>query len=230
MVGTVMHLTDCFVELLSYVLYFRRTVERRQPPYEQVKADIMRFLSQGEGLARKGAFSQEDHDQARFMICAWVDEVILRSSWTHTHLWQREQLQRIYYNTTEAGEEVFERLNALGFHQRSVREVYYLCLSLGFVGRYCNKGDDYLLDQLITSNLKLLTSSSVGVPSLERTELFPEAYPTGAPGTEVEKTGGRFSIWTLVWLIGPVLFFGLLFFVYRFTLHGVGENLLGMGS
>jgi type VI secretion system protein ImpK len=225
-----MHLTDCFVELLSYVLHFRKTVDRRQPPYEQVKADIMRLLSQGEASVRDGAFSQEDYDQARFMICAWVDEVILRSSWTHKNLWQREQLQRVYYNTTDAGEEVFDRLNALGFHQRAVREVYYLCLALGFVGRYCNKGDDYLLDQLRTSNLKLLTNSSVGLPSLERTELFPEAYPAGNVALGQPKARSRFSLFTLLWLIGPVIFFGLLFLVYRFTLHGVGESLLAMGS
>jgi len=225
-----MYLTDCFAELMSYVLYFRKTVERRQPPYEQVKSDVMRLLSQGEASVRKGEIPQEDYDQAKFMICAWVDEAILRSEWTHKSLWQREQLQRIYYGTTEAGEEVFDRLNSLGFHQRAVREIYYLCLSLGFVGRYCNKGDEYLLDQLRTSNLRALTNSSVGLPSLERTELTPEAYPTGPVGLEMGKVKSGFSLFTIIWLVGPVLFFALLFLVYRFTLNNVGQNLLGAGS
>ena len=81
--------------------------------------------------------------------------------------------------TSDAGELFFERLNAIGPHQRDVREVYYLCLSLGFTGQYCNPGDDFMLEQLRLSNLKLLTGSSMGVPSLDKESLFPDAYPTG---------------------------------------------------
>ena len=174
-----MHLTDCFVELVAYVVYFRKTASMKQPQYEQVKADVMRLLSQSEQCVEKGTFAREDYDQARFAVCAWVDEIILSSTWDQKGKWQREQLQRIYFNTTEAGEEVFERLNNLGLHQREVREVYYLCLALGFKGRYCKQGDDFLLEQLKTSNLKFLMGSSVGLPSLERSDLFPESYPCG---------------------------------------------------
>ena len=49
---------------------------------------------------------------------------------------------------------------------------------MGFMGRYCNQGDEFLLEQLKSSNLKLLVGSSVGIPSLERAELFPEARST----------------------------------------------------
>src|SRR4030066_1845521 len=98
-----MHLTDCFIELVAYVAYFLKTAAKKQPPFEQVKADILRLLTKSEECVRKGLFSQEDYDQARFMICAWIDEAILGSSWDHKNLWQREQLQRLYYNTTEAG-------------------------------------------------------------------------------------------------------------------------------
>lgn len=223
-----MHLTDCFMELVAYVVYFQKTVTIKQPPYEQVKADILRLLTQSESCLKKGLFSQEDYDQTRFMICAWVDEAILSSSWNQRDQWQREQLQRLYYNTTDAGEEVFERLNNLGPHQRDVREVYYLCLALGFMGRYCQKGDEYLLGQLKTSNLKLLIGSSVGLPSLERAELFPEAQPAEAVEMGPKKRRFRFSVLTLVSLAGPVFLFWLLFLIYRFVLSGIGENFLRM--
>jgi len=172
-----MRLTDCFIELVAYAAYFLKTVAKRQPPFDQVKADIQRLISKSQESLNNGAFSQEDYDLARFAIFAWIDEAILNSSWKEKHLWQGEQLQRFYYQTADAGEIFFERLNTLGPHQRDVREVYYLCLSIGFMGRYCHEGDEYLLEQLKTSNLKLLTGSSVGLPSLEKGELFPEAYP-----------------------------------------------------
>jgi type VI secretion system protein ImpK len=201
-----MHLTDCFMDLVAYVTYFLKTAATKQPPFEQVRADVNRLLNQSESSLKQGLFSQEDYDRARFAICAWVDEALLSSSWNFKGQWQREQLQRLYYQTTEAGEEFFEKLNGLGLHQRDVREVYYLCLALGFMGRYCHKGDEVLLDQLKTSNLKLLVGSSVGLPSLERTELF--------------------SIASMVALGAPVILFGLLYLIYRFALSGIGENFL----
>lgn len=221
-----MHLTDSFMELVAYVVYFVKTVGAKQPPYEQAKADILRLLTQSENVVKRGLFSQEDYDLGRFMICAWVDETILNSAWNQKAQWQREQLQRLYYHTLDAGEEAFERLNGLGLHQREVREVYYLCLALGFKGRFHHPGDEYLLEQVKTSNLKLLLGSSVGLPSLERAELFPEAYPVEAVELGVQKQKFRLSPFTIACLAGPVILFGLLFLIYQFALSGVGENFL----
>ena len=221
-----MHLTDCFMDVVAYVVYFQKSAHVKQPPYEQVKADITRLLTQSEQCIQKGSFSQEDYDQARFVICAWVDETILASNWNQKNNWQKEQLQRIYYNTTGAGEEVFERLNNLGLHQREVREVYYLCLTLGFKGRYCKGGDEFLLEQLKISNLKFLMGSSVGLLSLERGELFPEAYPVQAAEITPQKQKFKFSVLTISGIAAPVILFGLLFLIYHFTLSGVSENIM----
>jgi type VI secretion system protein ImpK len=224
-----MHLTDCFMPLIAYVAFFQKVSAARRPPYEQVKGDIRRLLSESESYVKRGAFSQEDYDQARFMVCAWVDEAILASSWDQKGQWQREQLQRLYYNTTDAGEEVFERLNALGFHQQEVREVYYLCLALGFKGRFIHQGDEFLLEQLKLSNLKFLLGSSVGIPSLDRAELFPEAYPTQTPEIAQERRPFRFSLVTVSALAGPLLLFAVLYLIYHFTLSGIMENFLKVG-
>ena len=220
-----MHLTDCFVKLVAYVAYFLRTVATRQPPFDQVKADIQRLVSESEGCLKDRDLSQEDYDLARFAICAWVDEAILSSSWNEKGRWQGEQLQRLYYKTADAGEIFFERLNTLGPHQRDVREVYYLCLAMGFTGRYCHEGDEYLVEQLKTANLKLLTGSSVGLPSLDRRELFPEAYPALSDEVVTRKKRARFSPFILFCLAAPVALYGALFLIYRFVLNNVGENI-----
>jgi type VI secretion system protein ImpK len=224
-----MHMTDCFIQLIAYVVHFKQSAAGSQPAFEQVKADILRLLSESDNCARKTGFSQEDYDKARFMVCAWVDEVVLASAWNQRNLWQREQLQRLYYNTTDAGEEVFERLNVLEYHQREVREVYYLCLALGFKGRFIHQGDDFLLEQVKTSNLKLLLGSTMGIPSLERTELFPEAYPSGtaAPSPGIRRS--RFPVVTLVAFSAPVLLFAALYLIYFFILGGIAENFIRMG-
>ncbi|NVN91624.1 MAG: DotU family type IV/VI secretion system protein, partial [Desulfuromonadales bacterium] len=212
-----------------YVAYFKQNAATRQPPFEQVKGDIQRLLSESEAYVKKGAFSQEDYDQARFMVCAWVDEAILSSSWSQKGSWQREQLQRLYYNTTDAGEEVFERLNALGFHQQDVREVFYLCLALGFKGRFIHQGDEFLLEQLKLSNLKFLMGSSVGIPSLDRAELFPEAYPAHSVEIAPQRSKFRFSLVTISALVGPLVLIGVLYLIYHFTLNGIADNFFRAG-
>ena len=221
-----MHLSDCFMPLIAYTSYFLKTADRKQPSYEQVKADVQRLLGQSEGWVRKGHFSHEDFDSARFAVCAWVDEAILSSAWTQKSQWQKEPLQRVYYQTSDAGEEFFEKLNGLDLQQREVREVYYLCLALGFAGRFCKPGDETLLNQLKASNLKILMGRSVGLPSLENTDLFPEALPPESGARAIPKRGWQFPLLTVTALAGPVIFFGLLYFVYRFTLNGMADNLL----
>ncbi|NLI82223.1 MAG: DotU family type IV/VI secretion system protein [Deltaproteobacteria bacterium] len=219
-----MRLTDCFMELIAYTAYFLKTVGEKQPPYEQVKADVLRSLTRSEECLKKDAFVRDDFDLARFAVCAWVDESILNSPWKEKDRWKREQLQRIYYKTTDAGEEFFERLNALGLHQREVREVYYLCLALGFMGRYCHAGDEFLLSQVESSNLKLLLGSSVGIPSLERADLFPDAYQSGVAEPVIQKHGMHFPALVLLCLGAPVLLYGILFFIYNFALNNIVEH------
>ena len=221
-----MRLTECFMDLFVYVVYFSRSVEKRHPPLDQVKADINRLMTESEDKFRMGDFSQDDFDLARFAVCAWVDETIMNSGWAERNMWLTEQLQRQYYQTSDAGELFFEKLNAIGPHQNQVREVYFLCLSLGFAGRYCNEGDDFLLEQLKTSNLKLLTGSSVGIPSLDRESLFPDAYPIERAEEAPQLAMPRFSIFTLICVAGPVALFAGLYIIYYFVLSSLGQTIL----
>jgi len=220
-----MHLTDCFMAVLAYVAYFTKTVAARQPPFEQTKADILRLLADAQNRMAQGGIPADDFDLSRFAVVAWVDESIMNSKWNHKDKWQRELLQRQYYQTADAGEIFFERLNGIGPHQRDVREVHYLCLALGFKGRYCHAGDEFLLDQLKTSNLKLLTGSSMGVPSLSDTELFPEAYPSAEAEATFRGRPNPFSKFVLACFGFPVLLFAGLFLIYTFILRNLGGTL-----
>jgi type VI secretion system protein ImpK len=221
-----MHVADCFSELIANVVSFSKNAVANQPQFEQVKKDILTLLQQSESRCKNGGVSMEEYDQARFMVCAWIDETILSSGWDKKQQWLKELLQRTFYNTTDAGEEVFERLNALGFQQRDVREVYYLCLSLGFKGRFIHQGDEFLLDQLKSSNLKLLLGGSTGIPSLDKGELFPDAYPSQQRDMPAQQQKSRLPLLTILLLVAPLLLFGLLFVVYHFALSGISDNFL----
>jgi type VI secretion system protein ImpK len=222
-----MRLTDSFCELVAYVVYFLRAAKKRPFPFHEVKKEVHRALAQSEQCVKEGAFSFEDYDSARFAVCAWVDEMILASSWEEKTQWQKEPLQRLHYQTADAGEEFFERLNRLGLQQRDVREVYYLCLAMGFKGRYIHDRDLHLLEQLRTSNLKVLMGSALGFPSLEKMDLFPEAYPLSPEEGRSKKTSHRWPSLGLLMVAVPVVFFALLFLIYRFILNEIGTTFLG---
>jgi type VI secretion system protein ImpK len=221
-----MRLIDCFMNIIVYVTYLGKSGTEKQSSYDHVRADIRRLIAQSESCLENETVSREDYDMARFAVFAWIDETIMNSSWDGRIHWQREQLQRQYYQTADAGEIFFERLNTIGLHQRDVREVYYLCLAMGLLGQYCNDGDEYLLEQLKTSNLKLLMGSSMGTPSLDKRELFPDAYPVVSAEVASLKVKRRFSPFTLICLGAPVALYSILFLIYRFVLNNIGETFI----
>lgn len=226
-----MRLTECFIKIIAYVGYFLKSVAVRQPSYDQVRTDIQRLIAESERCLENGTVSRNDYDLARFAIFAWIDEAILSSPWDGKTHWQREKLQRIYYETDDAGEKFFEKLdlNTIGPHQRDVREIYYLCLAMGFTGQYCNKGDEFLLEQVKSRNLKILFGSSMGMPSLDEEQIFPEAYQNKP--AKLPDSGPRlFSPLTLICLGVPVVIYLMLFIYFSLDLKKLGEEIIKLVS
>lgn len=221
-----MRLTDCFTDLIAYTSMAVQPSGSSQISFDQVDANIRRLIAESETHCKEGGFAQGDCDLARFAVFAWIDETILSSNWEGKNRWLGEQLQRRYFQTSDAGKLFFERLNTIGPHQIEVREVFYLCLAMGFTGQYCNEGDEYLLEQLRVSNLKLLTGSSMGVPDLQKLTLFPSAYPSESGADFSLPKRKRFSVFTLTCLVAPVVLYGALFFIYRFILSNIGQSLI----
>ena len=222
-----MRIVDCFVELMAYVAYFLKTVKSKQPAFEQVKTEIDGLIARVDTCLDEKKVPPEDKEHSRFAVFAWIDEVILNAPWDQKDKWMGQQLQRRHYQTADAGETFFERLNSLGPHQGHVREVYYICLSLGFTGRFIHEGDDFLLDQLKTSNLKILLGSSIGLPSLDKGELFPDAYQKEDDSSDAQPLKKRISPVALFGILSPVLVFVVFFIICRFLLSNIGEHLLG---
>ncbi|WP_022665659.1 DotU family type IV/VI secretion system protein [Desulfospira joergensenii] len=220
-----MRLADCFTDMMAYTLLLKKKTGPESIPFDQAHAHMDRLIRESEVLSEQARATREDYDLARFAVFAWIDEAVMGSAWEGRGYWQGEQLQRRYYQTSDAGELFFQKLNTIGPHQNPVREVYYLCLALGFTGQYHNQGDDMLIDQLKTSNLKLLTGSSMDLPAIDRMQLFPDAYRKDPHSVDAGGKGG-FSLLTAAAFLVPVGLYGILFFIYRFVLSNVGETLI----
>jgi len=208
-------LIDCFMELIVYVVLAVKQAAEAPLPFETLKGEIDRLLEKSLQLKAQGNFSDQDYTYARMSVCVWIDEAILNSAWEHKRQWQRESLQRRYYNMADGGMEFFNRLEGIGHEDRDVREVAYYCLTLGLAGRFVEKGDEVVLDHLKASNLKRLFGSSAGEPTLESRRLFPEAYQKQTEAPKTQKRSFSLRALPLAIAVSCVgLFFGLMAVYY----------------
>lgn len=84
-------------------------------------------------------YHEEQIVVARYVICATLDETILNTSWGKNSDWQDNTLVKAFKENETTGVRVFHLLKKL---QRApnnyidLLEFFYLCLSLGFEGKY----------------------------------------------------------------------------------------------
>jgi type VI secretion system protein ImpK len=214
-----MRLADCFIELLSYTRLFLR---KPGDPYEKFRERVESLLKTSNELARGLGFPEDVYRQAQFAACAYVDEAVLTSKWSDAPRWQGQQLQKILFNTSRAGVEFFQRLEALPAAEKSVREVFYFCLMLGFKGQYAFTSDRLMLDAIKQKQLDVLVQGSEAAGLDGKHVLFPGAYPEG-PEVKPSKRG-RFTRAELAWMIGPPVILLLLYGFYYFSIDQLVGN------
>lgn len=135
-------------EVLTAVVRYRAN---RQPvtDAESFRHHIREALKAAAQQARNVAgYSSDDVKYAIFAVVAFLDESILNSRNPVFADWPRKPLQEEMFGHHIAGEVFFQNLDQLLGRDDSsaladVLEVYYLCMLLGFAGRYVagNRGE-----------------------------------------------------------------------------------------
>ncbi len=113
---------------------------------ESFRAQIKQALRVAEQEARSGGCSAEDVERAVFALVAFLDESALSCRNPAFADWARLPVQAEMYGHQTAGEVFFQELEKALNRSDSpetadLLEVYYLCLLLGFKGRYAAGGD-----------------------------------------------------------------------------------------
>jgi len=172
-----------FAEFFTYVLLFEHMTTQREfePSHEHVRQDMAALLERQQAAAKRAGMPEVDYQEARFAVVAWADEAILKhTAWAHHGAWSAMPLQLEYYQTRNAGEELFERLDRLRPEQHAVREIYYICLGLGFNGQYfLGLEDEHKLARIRHEQAKRLTRP-VEAPH-EIATLTPQPYTVAPP-------------------------------------------------
>lgn len=169
-----------------------------------------------EALSRAG-FSEASSEHMLYTQCALLDESVLnrqKSDSGYTK-WIKDPLQARYFNTLNAGEELWERIRTVlqePAPDTAVLTCFYRALTLGFVGRYREQGDERRED--VVRKLSQL------VP--------PFASPKETPvvSRSARLRAGRKTYW-LSWALGAGILVALWFFLST-TLANMVSQLVGI--
>lgn len=108
-------------------------------PSMELRPKIASLLQDFENRAERYRFSSKITQVAKFALASFVDETVLTNNFHLKEEWERYPLQLEYFGEQLAGNKFFEKLSAM-LKQIDVTadavEIYYVCMLLGFKGRY----------------------------------------------------------------------------------------------
>ncbi|MBY0545159.1 MAG: type IVB secretion system protein IcmH/DotU [Gammaproteobacteria bacterium] len=181
-------LVACASALFSLIAKLRHTEDYAD--ISQLRADLIHEIKAFECAAVGRHYNAEQIVMARYVICATLDECIVQTQWGRAGDWHRLSLVNAFEEDETTGERVFallDRLRSKIKHSIDLIEFFYLCLSLGFEGKYRfidngHQSLDLLLDELyrlirsergdLRGALTLVKSNSV-TPLTKKTFEFP---------------------------------------------------------
>ncbi|QOG13207.1 type IVB secretion system protein IcmH/DotU [Arcobacter sp. FWKO B] len=159
---------------------------------------------------------------ARYILCTFLDELISTTFWGKNNEWSNNSLLVHYYHETYGGEKFFQLLSKLlvaPAENIHLLELMYICISLGFEGKYRIQSKGKMELDLIRENLykqiKMTTSKN-------STKFY-----TNASGAQYQES---FFYKASYWLIAGVasLCFILIYSLFSISLNYNEDNLLAM--
>lgn len=140
-------LIDAATPLLGLVIRVRRLADFHgvENLYQQVVDEVAAIDRE---LVEQG-YERPTVVAYRYVLCAFIDEAVLGTDWGAHSVWSQHSLLSRFHNETWGGEKVFAitaRMEQEPARYRDMLEFIYLCLCLGFEGRYkvmTNGRDEY---------------------------------------------------------------------------------------
>jgi type VI secretion system protein ImpK len=142
--------------ILTAIVRVQTGRQQVQDP-ESLRIRMKQALKEIAAIAPRKGYSAEDLQGADFAVVAFLDETILTASDGSASQWAGKSLCEELFGQRSAGELFFKRLEALRANRDSlelaeVLEVYYLCLLLGYEGKFSGSSKTEL--QLLMSNVR----------------------------------------------------------------------------
>ena len=205
-------LAELAADVLTFAVHLRGAPE---PDADSLRAEVRRLVSAFDASARAAGKELAVVDAARYAMVAFLDEVVLTSSWGLRQEWSGRPLQMEYFNDFTAGEEFYNKLEALrgeGGQRSEALEIYGLVLGLGFRGKFAGVAGAEQAHQL-RARIHAELSPAVGRQPL-------------SPNWKVEAKASRLAKRTPAWVFATVAM-GILLLVavvLLFLLHGQSSS------
>ena len=129
------------VNAFSPLLEFAPELESALPPDnpEALRTRLLDELVRARDAAVAAGFPLTRADQAAWVVAALLDDLALNTPWGGASAWPRQPLVVMLRGDVDAGTQFFTRLEELERNpnqDRELLELQYLCLALGFRGKY----------------------------------------------------------------------------------------------
>ncbi len=148
-------------------------------PSNDLRPKCTKLLDEFEKRAERYRFNHKVVRVSKFAMASFIDETILTNDFPLKDEWEKYPLQLEYFGESLAGNKFFDKLEAM-LKQMKVTadavEIYYVCMLLGFKGRYIVYEQDKLL-QIMQKTAKALVKAGKIVP----TELSPNWLANDQP-------------------------------------------------
>ncbi len=123
--------------LLQLLSRLRNTLS--QPDPGDLRERAVREVRHFEQASRDAGVPMDQLRPAHYALCASLDDVVLATPWGSQGAWAARSLISTFHQEVRSGERFFDVLNQVKQNPGTflpVIELMYLCMSLGFQGRY----------------------------------------------------------------------------------------------
>lgn len=175
-------------------------------PSNDLRPKIASMLTDFEKRAERYRFSSKIIQVSKFALASFVDETVLTNNFHLKEEWEKYPLQLEYFGEHLAGEKFFDKLGAMLKQIEATQdavEIYYICMLIGFKGKYAVYEKEKLLGVMQET-----ANALVKVGKIKPTELSPNWLASDQP-KPVEKRG--MPVWAKVSAFGGL---GLAIIVY----------------
>jgi type VI secretion system protein ImpK len=133
--------------LLALVAQLRATASHADPA--GLRRQLLERVGEFEALAAGAGVSTHHIGAARYLLCTFIDEVVDATPWGADGVWAQSNLLQAFHDERWGGDKAFKLLDRLSQDvsaNRHLLELFYVCLALGFEGRF--RGTPNERDQL----------------------------------------------------------------------------------
>lgn len=207
------------------LLMMLQTLQSASPPGDVIdlRGKLIDTIKEFDAACARQHIQDVERNLANYALCSVVDECVQMTPWGGSAGWAQQSLLVQFHRENWGGEKFFEILNVLAAtpaRYQSLLELFYVCLSLGFMGRFHREGPNgrQKVAELRETIFQLIRQ---GRPDVDRT--------LSSHWRGVEVAGRRFRGFGLVGATAGLLVLSCLgLFVYYWFSLGSGIDALAL--